>query len=82
MNRKVVDLAILYNFHKGYMWFSQQILQKRLANFECQSVLVNRRYCQLTKLSTLFHSKLEMTSYLKVVSLKTTFLFVDFEVFR
>jgi hypothetical protein len=82
MNRKVVDPAILYNFHKGHMGFSQQILQKRLANFECQSVLVNRKYCQLTKLSTLFQSKLEMTSYLKVVSLKTTFLFVDFEVFR
>jgi hypothetical protein len=34
-----------------------------------QSVSVNRRYWQLTKISTLFHSKLEMPSYMKVVSL-------------
>jgi hypothetical protein len=37
--------------------------------FECHSVSMNRRCWQLTKISTLFHSKLEMTTYIKVVSL-------------
>jgi hypothetical protein len=46
-----------------------QILQKRLANFECHSVSVNTRYCHLTKFFIFFHSKFEMPSYMKVVSL-------------
>jgi hypothetical protein len=52
--------------------------------FESHSVLMNRRCWQLTKSSTLFHSKLEMPSYMKVVSLDkwTTFILVEFEVFR
>jgi hypothetical protein len=37
--------------------------------FECKSVSMYRRCWQLTKISTLFHSKLEMPSYMKVVSL-------------
>jgi hypothetical protein len=37
--------------------------------FECHSLLMNRGCWQLTKISTLFHSKLEMSSYMKVVSL-------------
>jgi hypothetical protein len=36
--------------------------------FECQ-VSRNRRCCQLTKISTPFHSKLEMPSFMKVVAL-------------
>jgi hypothetical protein len=64
LNTKVVDLIA-----KPIWGFSQQILQKKLANFECQSVSVNRRYCQLTEFFTLLHSKLEMSFYMKVVSL-------------
>jgi hypothetical protein len=37
--------------------------------FEYHSVSRIRRCWQLTKISTLFHSKLEMPSYMKVVSL-------------
>jgi hypothetical protein len=44
-------------------------LQKKLANFECQLVSVNRRYYQLTKFFTFFPSKFEMPIYMKVVSL-------------
>jgi hypothetical protein len=51
------------------MCFSQWFLQERLANFECRQVSVNRRYCQLTKFSTLLRSKFEMPFYTKVVSL-------------
>jgi hypothetical protein len=40
-----------------------------LANFECQSVTVNKSCWRLTRFSTFFHSKLEMSSYMKVVSL-------------
>jgi hypothetical protein len=69
MNREIVDLAILYNFHKDHLVFSQQILHKRFANFECHSVSVNRMYCHLDKFFTFFHSKFEMPIYMKVVSL-------------
>jgi hypothetical protein len=69
MNRKVVDLTILYNFHKGHICFYQQILHKRHPKFECHSLLMNRRCWLLTKISTLFQSKLEMPSYMKVVPL-------------
>jgi hypothetical protein len=37
--------------------------------FECHYESMNRRCWQLTKISTLFPSKLEMPSYMKVVSL-------------
>jgi hypothetical protein len=33
VNRKFVDLTTLYNFYKGRMVFSQQILHKLLPNF-------------------------------------------------
>jgi hypothetical protein len=66
---KVVDLVTLYNFQKGYRVFSQWILQVRRANIECRSVLENKRYCQSIKFFTNFHTKLEMTLYMKVVSL-------------
>jgi hypothetical protein len=69
VNRKVVDLTTLYNFHKGRMVFSQRILHKTLPNFECRSVSVNRRYCRSIKFFTNFHSKFEMPIYMKVVSL-------------
>jgi hypothetical protein len=69
MNRKVVDLTSLYNFHKGSRVFSQRILQEYRANFECRHVSMHRRYWQLTKFFTLFHSKFEMPIYMKVVSL-------------
>jgi hypothetical protein len=69
MNRRIVDLTILYHFHKIHMGFFSKVLQERLANFECQLVLVNRRYCQLTKFFTFFPSKFEMPIYMKVVSL-------------
>jgi predicted GNAT superfamily acetyltransferase len=43
---------------------------------------VNRSCWQLTTFFILFHSKFEMSSYMKVVSLKnwTTFILVDFVV--
>jgi hypothetical protein len=44
-------------------------VQERRANFECQSVLENRRYCQSIKFFTNFHPKFEMPIYMKVVSL-------------
>jgi hypothetical protein len=44
-------------------------LQGRLANIECQSVFMNRRYCPLSKFFMLFHSKFKMPIYMKVVSL-------------
>jgi hypothetical protein len=66
---KVVDLITPTTFTKAIWGFSQQILQKKLANFECQSVLVNRRYCHLGKFFTFFHSKFQMPIYMKVVSL-------------
>jgi hypothetical protein len=37
--------------------------------FECHSVSKNMKCWQLTKISTLFLSKLEMPSFMKVVSL-------------
>jgi hypothetical protein len=67
LNTKVVDLAIIYNFHKGHLVFSQQILYNRLANFECQLVSVNRR--SVDQVFHLFHSKFEMPIYMKVASL-------------
>jgi hypothetical protein len=70
VNRKFVDLTTLYNFYKGHMVFFQQFLHKLQPKFECHSVSVNRSCWQLTKFSTLFHSKLEMPSYMKVVSLE------------
>jgi uncharacterized protein YfbU (UPF0304 family) len=70
VNRKVVDLTTLYNFlQKPYSVFSQRILQERRANLECRPVPVNRRYWQLTKFFTNFHSNFEMPIYMKVVSL-------------
>jgi hypothetical protein len=69
MNRKLVDLTTPYNFHKGRLVFSRRILQERPANFECRSVLLNRRCCQSIKFFTLFCSKFEMPIYMKVVSL-------------
>jgi hypothetical protein len=69
LNTKVVHLTTPTTFTKAIWVFSQQILQKKLANFECQMVLVNRRYCRLTKFFTFFPSKFEMTIYMKVVSL-------------
>jgi hypothetical protein len=44
-------------------------LQERRANIECRPVLENRRYCQLIEFFTNFHSKFEMSIYMKVVSL-------------
>jgi hypothetical protein len=70
VNRKVVDLTTLYNFYKGRRCFSQQIVHKLLPNFECHSISVNRSCWQLTKFSTLFHSKFEMPFNMKVVSLE------------
>jgi hypothetical protein len=69
MDRKVVDLTILYNFHKGFKVFCPRILHKLLTNFECRHGSVNRRYCQLTKFFTFFRSKFEMPIYMNVVSL-------------
>jgi hypothetical protein len=69
MNRKIVDLTTLYNFHKGSRVFSLWILQERLANFECRHVPLNRSYCRSTTFSPNFHSKFEMPFYMKVVSL-------------
>jgi hypothetical protein len=45
---------------------------------------MNRRYYPLGKFFMLFHSKFEMPVYIKVVSLTswTTFIKVDFDVFR
>jgi hypothetical protein len=68
MNRKVVDLATLYNFCKGRLVFFRRILQEPRANFECRSILKNRRYCQSIKFFTNFHPKFEMPIYMKVVS--------------
>jgi hypothetical protein len=84
MNRKVVDLTIPYKFHKGSMVFFSIVLHKLHPKFECQPVSMNRSCWQLTKISTLFHSKLETPSYMKVVSSTnwTTFILVNFEVFR
>jgi hypothetical protein len=62
---KVVDLAILYKFREGHLvFFSTDFAQQA-----CQLVSVNRRYCQLTKFFTSFHSKFGMLIYMKVVSL-------------
>jgi hypothetical protein len=70
VNRKVVDLTTLYNFHKGrLMFFSTDFAGTPLANFECRHVPVNRRYCQSIKFFINFHSKFEMPIYMKVVSL-------------
>jgi hypothetical protein len=69
MNMKVIDLNTTYNFHKGHMGVFSIILYKRFANFECHSISVNRGYCRLGKFSTSFHSKFEMSIYMKVVSL-------------
>jgi hypothetical protein len=44
-------------------------LQERRANIECRPVLENRRYCQLIKIFTNFHSEFEMPIYTNVVSL-------------
>jgi hypothetical protein len=44
-------------------------LHNKFVNFECHSLLVNRRYCPLGKFFTFFHSKFEMPIYMKVVSL-------------
>jgi hypothetical protein len=44
-------------------------LQEGLANFECHSIAMNRRYWPLSKCFTFFHSKFEMAIYMKVVSL-------------
>jgi hypothetical protein len=70
VNRKVVDLTTLYNFYNGHIVFSQPFLHKLQPMFECHSMLVNMSCWQLTKFSTLFHSKLEMPSFVKVVSLE------------
>jgi hypothetical protein len=70
MNRKVVDLTTLYNFYKALGCFSQWILHKWLANFECRHVLVNRSYWRLTTFYIYFLSKFEMPSFMKVVFLE------------
>jgi hypothetical protein len=69
VNRKVVDLTTLYNFHKSHMVFFSTVFHKMHPKFECHYVSINRRCWQLTNISTLFHSNLEMPSYMKVVSL-------------
>jgi hypothetical protein len=69
VNRKVVDLTTLCNFHECHMVFFSTVLHKMHLKFEGHSVSRNRRCWTLTKISTLFHSKLEMPSYMKVVSL-------------
>jgi hypothetical protein len=51
MNTKIVDLTTPYNFHIGHLGFFSTDLQEWLANFECHSVSVNRRYCHLAKFS-------------------------------
>jgi hypothetical protein len=66
---KVVDLAVLSNFHKGHLVFFSTDFAQRLAIFECQLVSMNRRYCQLIKFFTFFLSKFRMPLYMKVVSL-------------
>jgi hypothetical protein len=68
VNRKVVDLTTLYNFHNGYLvYFSTDFAG--MSNFKCRPVLENRRYCQSIKFCTNFHTKFEMPFYMKVVSL-------------
>jgi hypothetical protein len=57
-------------FTKPLGCFSQRILHNLLPNFECHSVSVNRSCWQLTKFSTLLHSKFEMPFNMKVVSLQ------------
>jgi hypothetical protein len=69
LNTKIVDLTTPTTFTKSIRGFSQQILQEWLANFECHSVSVNRRYCHLAKFFNFFYSKFEMTISMKVVSL-------------
>jgi hypothetical protein len=69
LNTKIVDLTTPTTFTKAIWGFSQQILQESLANFECHSVSVNRRYCHLAMFFTFFHSKFEMPIYMKVVAL-------------
>jgi hypothetical protein len=83
VNRKVVDLTTLYNFHKGRMVFSQWILHKLLPNFECRYVLVDRRYCRLTTFSLISTQNLKCQSTEKLCPSTnwTTFILVDFEVF-
>jgi hypothetical protein len=66
---KVVDLTTPSTFTKAIRCFSQRNLHKVHPKLECQSVSMNRRCWQLTKISTRFPSKLEMPSYRKVVSL-------------
>jgi hypothetical protein len=69
LNTKGVDLTTPTTFTKAIRCFAQQVWHKMYPKFECHSVLMNKRCWQLTKISTLFHSKLEMTTYMKVVSL-------------
>jgi hypothetical protein len=52
------------------VFFSTVFLHKLLPNFECHSIPVNSNYWQLTKFSTLFHSKFKMPPNMKVVSLE------------
>jgi hypothetical protein len=51
------------------MVFSQQFLHNLQPKFEYQHVSMNRSCWKLIKISTVFRSKLEMPSYMKVVSL-------------
>jgi hypothetical protein len=71
LNTKVVDLAILYHFQKGYIGFFSTEFAKTVANFECQPVFMNRRCWPWSKFFMPFHSKFELPIYMKVVSLNT-----------
>jgi hypothetical protein len=55
LNTKVVDLAILYDFQKGYIGFFAIDLAGGLANLECHSIAMNRRYGPLSKFFTFLH---------------------------
>jgi hypothetical protein len=66
---KVVDLTTLYNFYKGSMMFFSTVAQT-VAKLWMPLYSGEQALLQLTKFSTLFQSKFEIPSNMKVVSLE------------
>jgi hypothetical protein len=69
LNTRIVDLATLYHFQKGYIGFFSTEFAMEACQLSMPACVHEQEILTFEQVFMLFHSKFEMPIYMKVVSL-------------